>query len=295
MKRYNFLYYIREGFGSIFNHGLMSFASVCIIVACLIIMGSFSLLALNVNSILSDFESENVLLAFIDERIPINEAMALEDPIEDVDNVDDAVFISRQEAMDKFISKYDDKERFDNIDEAVFRHRFAVYVEDIATISETQAKLSEIAGVENVSANLAIAKGFVTLRNIVSGVSIVLVAILLIISLFIMSNTIKLATFERREEIAIMRMVGATNGFIRWPFIYEGFILGTMGSLIAYIAQWGIYTFITDRFIESAGITFIRTMPFSEVALPMLIVFVAVGLAIGVVGSSMAIRKYLKV
>ena len=140
-----------------------------------------------------------------------------------------------------------------------------------------------------------IARGFVTVRNIVSGVSLALVIVLLIVSLFIMSNTVKLTTFDRRVEIGIMKMVGATNAFIRWPFVLEGFILGLLGALIAYAAQWGLYNFIADRIIGSYSSALFTVVPFNVVAIPMLIVFLVIGIGVGVAGSALAIKNYLKV
>jgi cell division transport system permease protein len=295
MKRHNTGYYIREGINSIFSHGFMSFASVCIIIACLIIMGSFSLLAVNVDAIIDKFEKDNVVLAFVDESLSEQEARALEKQIEGIPNIEYATFISRDEAMASFQNKYQDKSLFEGIDSSVLRHRYAVYMRDISLTEQTQNDLSKIPGIVKVNANLTIAKGFVAVRNIVSGVSFVLVAILLIISLFIMSNTIKLATFDRREEIAIMKMVGATNSFIRWPFVFQGFILGIVGALTAYIAQWIIYTLVSNLLLRSYTMNFITAIPFSIVAIPMFFVFIAVGFCVGVGGSAVAIRNYLKV
>lgn len=295
MRRSKAGYFIKEGFGSIFTHGFMSFASVFIIVACLIIMGSFSLLALNVNSLIHTFEDENVILAFVDESLTIDQARDLQGQLEALDNVSYVSFISREDAMENFMEKYEDASIFDGLDSSVFRHRFAVYLDDISLAAETQIALSKIDGIVKVNANLDIARGFVTVRNIVSGVSLVIVAILLVVSIFIMSNTIKLATFERREEIAIMRMVGATNSFIRWPFVFEGFILGMLGSLIAYIAQWALYGVVTSRLVGSYNVNFISVLPFSEVAIPLLGIFVFIGFAVGVGGSLVTIKNYLKV
>ena len=295
MKRYNIGYYIKEGISSIFAHGFMSFASVCIIVACLIIMGSFALLAINVNAIIDQFENENVVLVFVDENMSEEEARTLESQIEGISNVEYATFVSREEAMESFKSKYQDQSIFEGLDSTVLRHRFAVYVRDISLMEQTQKDLYEIDGIVNVTANLNIAKGFVTVRNVVSGVSFVIVAILLVISLFIMSNTIKLATFDRRDEIAIMKMVGATNSFIRWPFVFQGFILGLIGALTAFIAQWLIYTLVMDMLLKNYTISFVTTIPFSNVAIPIFGVFVAIGFGVGVGGSAMAIRNYLKI
>ena len=296
MKSIKTGYYIREGVRSIFTHGFMSFASVFIIIACLIIMGSFTLLAFNVNTLVGEFEDENIILAYVDEKLSVEDARSLGPRIESIPNVRSVQFRTRDEAFDSFVSQHENKSRFDNVDSTVLRHRFMIYVDDISLLGETQDEIRNIMGIAKANANLVIARGFVVLRNVMSGVSITLVSILLIISLFIMSNTIKLATFERREEIAIMKIVGATNAFIRWPFVFEGFILGLLGSLFAFVAQWGIYIVVTDAIIEgSSGGSFIHTIPFAQMALPLLVVFVVIGFGVGVLGSSMAIRKYLKV
>lgn len=288
-------YYIKEGFGSIANHGFMSFASICIVVACLIIMGSFALLAYNVGEIIDDFEDENVVLAFIDDSLSESDARTLQHGIESIENVQSAKFISRDDAYESFVGKYEDKALFEDLDSSVLRHRFAVYLDDAAFTAQVEDELRNIPGIADVDANLNIARGFVTLRNIVSGVSFALVIVLLIVSLFIMSNTVKLTTFDRRTEIAIMKMVGATNSFIRWPFVLEGFILGLIGSLIAYVAQWGIYTFIADRIVGGNTSAFFTIVPFEVVAIPILIVFLVIGIGVGVAGSALAIKNYLKV
>jgi cell division transport system permease protein len=295
MKSNRTVYYIKEGFVSIFTHGLMSFASVCIIVACLIIMGSFTMLAYNVNFIIGQFENENIVLAYVDESLPEAQSRGLEAQIRAIPNVASATFVSREDAMESFVSKYENKALFEDIGADVFRHRFVVYVKDIELTAYTQSSLSDIPGIATVNANLSITRGLVTMRNIVSGVTAVLAAVLLVISLFIMSNTIRLGTFERRDEIAIMKMVGATNSFIRWPFIIEGFILGVTGALVAFIAQWLVYTLITDRLTGGGRVSFISAAPFQRMSAPLIIAFLAVGLLVGVVGSTMAIRKYLKV
>jgi cell division transport system permease protein len=295
MKSNRAAYYIKEGIVSIFTHGLMSFASVCIIVACLLIMGSFAILAVNVGSIIGQFENENVLLVFVDESLSYEQAVGLEARIRAVPNVESVTFVSREDAMQSFIGKYEDKTLFENLGDDVLRHRFVVYVSDIELTARTQDDLRMIAGVGSVNVNLAVTRGLVTMRNIVSGVSAVLAVVLLVISLFIMSNTIRLATFERREEIAIMKMVGATNSFIRWPFIIEGFILGITGALVAFIAQWLVYTLITDRLTGGGRVSFISAVPFQNISVPLITAFVAIGFAVGAIGSSMAIRKYLKV
>ena len=287
-------YYIKEGVTSIFTHSLLSFASICTITAFLIIMGSFVLLALNINSIIGELESENIILAYVDENLSEADARSLAPVIRRTPNVTNAVFTSREEALQDFIGRYEDTERYSDVDATWFRHRYAVYVDDVALIGETQQALRDVYGIVKVNANLTIAKGMVTARNIVRVVSIVIVAVLLAISLFIMSNTIRIATNERREEIAIMKIVGATNGFIRWPFIYEGFILGIVGSLAAFAAIWALYRLVSNSAIQfETG--FITLIPFSGISVQMFIVFIAIGFGVGVAGSGMALNRYLKV
>ena len=150
-------------------------------------------------------------------------------------------------------------------------------------------------GIADVSASLEISRGFITVRNIVTIVSVVLIVILFVISIFIMQNTIKLATFSRREEIAIMKMVGAGNAFIRWPFIIQGLVLGMLGGVIAFLLQMGIYEVLTRRIAASSLAMMVEVLPFNTLMYPLLGVFLGLGLLVGTFGSSIAIRNYLKV
>ncbi|HHU05215.1 MAG TPA: ABC transporter permease [Clostridiales bacterium] len=297
MSRNNFGYFFREGLGSIFSHGFMSFASVCVIVACLIIMGSFTLLVLNVNNMIEEWESENQVVAFVDEALTDEEARALEARIESIDNVSNAVFVSRDDAFAKYLSGFDEEENdlFSDLEPTVLRHRYMVYLDDIEFMADTQTRLVEIDGIAKVNAHLEISEGFVAISRVVGVVSLTIILILLVVSMFIMANTIKLTTFDRREEIAIMKLVGATNGFIRWPFVFEGLLLGLFGSLVAFLIQWGIYEFVVVQIDKSATMQLIEAMSFATIALPLLGIFVATGFIVGIGGSLTVIRKYLKV
>jgi len=288
-------YLIREGFRSITTHGFMSFASVTIIMACLIVMGIVSLLSVNIDALIKDLEDQNEIVVFIDEAITDEEeAKAIQGSIEALDNISSAEFVSRTEAMDNFMSKYDEN-LMEGIDESVFRHRFVIHLTDIALMSQTQSELEALVGVAKVNAHLEYAKTFVTIRNVVSVISMVLIAMLVFVSIFIMTNTIKLATFGRREEIAIMKMVGATNGFIRMPFIIEGLVLGMLGGGLAFVAVWGLYNVITGKLVGTLTGNFISVVPFASVGIEMFVVFMAVSVMVGVFGGVNAIRNYLKV
>ena len=269
-------YLIKSGITGIFSHGLMSFATVTIIMACLIIMGSFGLLVVNINEMIAGL------------------AQALQPLVEAVPNVAGVEFITNEEAMEDFQEDYD-PELFDILDASAFRHRYVIHLTDISLMSQTKQDLENVDGIAKVNAHLDYAQAFIMARNIVSIVSLILIVILIIVSFFIMSNTIKLATFTRREEIAIMKMVGASNGFIRCPFIVEGLVLGIIGGGLAYLIEWGLYNLVTGRIVTGVTGTLISVVPFSEVMYPLLGAYLAVGILVGAVGGSSAIRNYLKV
>ncbi len=295
MKLNSIGYLIKSGFKGIFSHGLMSFATVAIIMACLIIMGCFALLVVNINDMIAGLEDEsNVVVAFIDENLSREEAVALEPVIMAVPNVDSAQFVTREEAAEDFKSDYD-PEIFDVLTDDTFRDRYVVQLQDISLMEQTRTDLYAVDGVAKVNAHLEYAEGFITARNIVSIISLILIVILIVVSFFIMTNTIKLATFTRREEIAIMKMVGASNGFIRCPFIVEGLILGLLGGGLAFLAEWGLYGLVAGKLVGGLTGTFITVVPFAAVCWPLLAAFLAVGVLVGVFGGSSAIRNYLKV
>jgi cell division transport system permease protein len=258
-------------------------------------MGSVSLLSLNIDALIKDLENQNEIVVFVDESLN-DEAAArdLQRNIEAVENVASVQFVSRGEAMNSFMSKYD-ASLMEGIDEGVFRHRFVVHLNDIAHMSQTKADLEAIRGVAKVNAHLDYAKSFVTIRNVVTVVSMVLIVMLVFVSFFIMSNTIKLATFGRREEIAIMKMVGATNSFIRLPFVVEGLVLGIMGGCIAFLATWGLYNLVTGQLVGSLTGAFLNVIPFRNYALQVFVVFMGISILVGVFGGMNAIRNYLKV
>lgn len=294
-QRYNFGYFLSEGLHSIFTHGFMSFAAVCMIVCCLLIMGSFSLVAVNAEHMFSDLEQENQFTAFIDASYSQEEARALQSALEAVPNVARAEFMTKEEAQTEFEADYQDNPLFEGLPSTVYRDRFHIYLDDISKLAETEAKVKQVAGVAGTQSAPEIAEGFTVVRNVAGAVAVILVVILLAVSLFIISNTIKLATFNRREEIAIMKMCGATNGFIRWPFVFEGMLLGLTGALVAFFLQWGVYTLVGNAISTSDTISLITILPFQPMALNVLGIFAGVGLVIGAGGSVLAIHKFLQV
>ncbi|RHR11269.1 ABC transporter permease [Pseudoflavonifractor sp. AF19-9AC] len=294
-RKFDAGYYFSEGFHSIFTHGFMSFAAVCMIVACLLIMGSFSLLAVNLDHMLGDLEAENEFLAYIDENYTEEEARALQSQIEAVPNVSNVTFVTRAEALEDWKEGRAENDLLNSLQPEVLRDRYRIHVADIEQLGQTVDQVEQIGGVADTSVALEIAQGFVLVRNIATGVAAVLIGILLVVSLFIIANTIKLATFYRREEIAIMKMCGATNAFVQWPFVVEGMLLGLTGALIAFFAQWGIYQLVAKLIIQGNGLSLVTVTSYTSMAPNILMVFCGTGALIGVGGSLLAIRKFLQV
>ena len=295
MKLNNIGYLLKEGFRSIFQHGFMSFAAIGITVACLLIMGTFTLVAVNANELLTTLEQENEILAYVDDSYTETQARALKSRLEAIPNVASVTFISRDEAMEDFKAQYPDEELFQDLDPEILEDRYAIKLVDLEAQSETVEAVQALTGISDVSHYEEIAGGFVTVRNVATVVCVALIAILFVVSVFIISNTIKLTTFDRRDEIAIMKMVGATDGFIRWPFVYEGLLIGLMGAVIAFGLQWLLYEAISKGIAGSDTLQLLRVVSFRKIWGPVAGVFGLVGILVGVGGSLTAIRKFLRV
>ena len=295
MAKHNFGYFAHEGLSNMFCHGFMSFAAIGITVACLLIMGTFTLVAVNANGLLEDLEQENEILAYVDDTYTEAESKALQKKLEAVPNVASATYISKRQATEDFAAKYPDEELFQGLDPEIFRDRYAIKVADLERQGETVEQIQSIPGIAKISAHEEIAGGFVTVRNVATVVCVALIAILFVVSVFIISNTIKLTTFDRRDEIAIMKMVGATNGFIRWPFVYEGLLLGLFSAVIAFGLQWGLYAAVAQGIANSDSLQILRVVPFTEIWYYVALVFLGAGILVGVGGSLTAIRRFLRV
>jgi len=278
-----------------FSHGFMSFAAIGITVACLLIMGTFSLVAVNANENLKDLQKENAILAFVQDDLTDEQAMGLQTQLTALDNVSGCTFVSRQQARDDYVQKYDQEGLYSELDASIFRHRYVIHLADPDKLSQTIAAVKGVQGIDKVRADEDISNGFMTLRNIASVISIALITILFVVSVFIISNTIKLTTFDRRDEIAVMKMVGATNSFIRWPFVFEGLMMGVCGAAVAFGLQWLLYAAVVKGIASSDTLQLVSVIPFKRMWGSVAGVFAAAGILIGVGGSLTAIRKFLQV
>ncbi len=297
MKINNIGYLMKEGIRSIFSHGLMSFASVCVTVACLIIVGSFSILMYNLNIMVTEMNQTNEVICYVDSAYNEAEAKSVHSRVNVIDNVYQATYVPREQALENFLADYadDDGSHFQGVDPNDLRHRIVVVLEDNSRMAETVALLEQVDGVVKIDAEFEMAEGFTTISKVLNVVSYGIIAVLLVVSLLIISNTVKLAMYDRKNEIAIMKMVGATNGFIRFPFVIQGFFLGVLGAGLAFGLEWAMYDGLLTKINEVDALGLFNFVPFVDLLVPMVVTFSFAGLFVGIVGSLTAIRKFLDV
>lgn len=295
MRLNNIGYLLKEGFRGVFQHGFMSFAAVCVTVACLVIVGSFSALAYNLDEMVKELNQTSEILVYIDADLSDAEAKSIGTQINLLDNVLEARFVSRQEALQNFIDDHEGDSAFSGVQAEDLRHRYVVTLEDNTKMKQTDEQLKQLPGVAKTNAAYELAEGFSTIQDVLHIVSAAIIAVLLVVSLLIISNTVKLAMYDRKDEIAIMKMVGATNGFIRLPFVVEGFCLGMVGALLAFGLEWAGYDAMLQKINEVDSLQLFSFVPFRELLVPMVAVFAAAGMFVGIVGSWTSIRKFMDV
>ena len=295
MRINNLGYLLKEGIKGIFVHGFMSFAAICVTLACLLIMGMFASVMYNINILVDELNQTNEVIVYIDENLSDSEAHSIETLIRPMDNVLSATFVSREQALKDFIADHEGDSAFSGVDAEMLRHRVVVVLEDNALMEKTLEELGEIRGVVKLSAAHKLAESFATIQDVLQVVFVAVLAVLLVVSLLIISNTIRIGMYDRRDEIAIMRMVGATNTFIRLPFVVEGFILGIIGAGGAFALVWYLYDFMVTGLEKTDTLQMLAFVPFEELKMPMVALCAGAGLFVGMVGSWSSIRRFLKV
>ena len=295
MRLNNIGYLLKEGFRGIFLHGFMSFAAICVTIACLVIVGSFSILAYNLDVMVEELNQTSEILVYVDSSLPDAEARSIGTQINLMDNVLQSTFVSREEALEDFIADHEGDPAFSGVQAEDLRHRFVVSLEDNTQMRETDRQLRGIAGVVKTNAAYELAEGFATIQEVLHMVSIAVIAVLLVVSLLIISNTVKLAMYDRKDEIAIMKMVGATNSFIRLPFVVEGFTLGMVGAGAAFGLLWVGYDAMIQRVMAVDSLQLFSFVAFEELLIPMVSTFGAAGMFVGILGSWTSIRKFMDV
>lgn len=295
-NRMSFSYFLKEGVRSIFQHGFMSFATVSIILACLLMTGTVTLLSFNINNAIIALQAKSEIIVWVDDSYSGEEARGMERELLAIDNVASVVFESKDTALEQFREDLgEDSRLLDDFDSQhnPLRDAYHVTLEDVSLVRQTRSQIRQLPGVGDTSSSEDTIAMLLRVQRVCQVVSLVLVVALGAISIFIISNTVKLAMFSRRDEIAIMKMVGATNWFIRWPFVIEGLLLGLFGGGLAFFAEWGVYLEL-HQMIEGVLPSF-QMVEFDTVRIMLLVIFLSVGVIVGIGGSILSMRRFLDV
>ena len=295
MKGTSLKYLTHEGFRNVWVNRLMSLASVTVLMACLIIMGAGIMIYFNINNVVDKVQSQNVVMVYVADDASEDETTQIGTSLKGISNVESCEFVPKEVAFQEQIqSMGGDAALFEGFDEIPLPDAYNVTVKDLSQFENTVSQIKQINKVDSVRENSDLASKLLSLRHAVSIVSVGLVIMLFLVALFIISNTIRITMFSRKLEISIMKAVGATNWFIRWPFMIEGMILGTISGIVSLGVLWGLYAVAEKVFAQTLSLIGFSLVPFSEYWWQILLVFVAIGLFTGGFGSLVSMAKYLK-
>ena len=300
MKYNIFSYLIGEGFKNVWKQKKSTGASLVIMCATMIIFGIFFLAGENINNMMKDLESQQGMRVFIEKEATEENITKLGDTIKALDGVNKVEFISEEDALKDVKEQLDDKqyliEGYDT--DNPFRASYVVTLTDLSKSEQVKSEVEEMEFVGRVSSRDTTISALMSVTHGINIISWTILVLLIVISTFIISNTIKLTVHARRKEISIMKYVGATNSFIRWPFMVEGIIIGIVAALISILIIGVSYDFLVEKILASSITNVIKTitlLPFEAMFGKILIVYLVLGVGIGAIGSVISMRKYLKV
>ena len=299
MKYNIFGYLIGEGFSNVFKNKKSTGASLMIMCATMIIFGIFLILGENINHFVSKVESAQGIQVFINNDATQEQMDTLGEQIRALDGVSTVEFVSKEQALEQMKERFgEQQDLLDGYEENnIFPASYIVTMTDLTRSEEIQNQILTFENVKKITNRDETVSTLIDLANGIKIVTGVILALLIIISVFIIANTIKLTVHARRKEISIMKYVGATNGFIRWPFIVEGMIIGIIASLISIVIVGVAYNFIAQNLLSSEFMQVINMslVSFNDMFSSIIFVYMLLGIGIGAVGSVISMRKYLKV
>ena len=289
-------YLFKEGFRNTWSNRMMSIASICVLMSCLVLIGCASMIFLNIESLLGRIEEENVVMVYIQDGTTDADINAMGDSLKKMDNIKEVEFVSKESAWQEQLDTMEEAQAkfFTEISSDIpLPDAYKVTVNDLSQFDSTVDQIKQLQHIDTIRENKDLAQKLVTIRHGVEVISVVIVAVLLAISVFIIQNTIKLTVYSRRLEISIMKSVGATNGFVRLPFVVEGMILGFISGVISLGLVWAFYEFAIKQFGDLIASLGLEALKFSDYAWYMLGIFIAIGIITGVGGALLSMGKYL--
>ena len=289
-------YLIKEGFRNTWTNRMMSIASICVLLSCLVLIGSASMIFLNINALVDRIEDENVIMVYIEKNTTDADMDAMGESLVNMKNIEKVEFVAKEDAWAEQLETMEEAqaEFFTEISSDIpLPDAYKVTVKDLTQFSETVKEIKALDHIDTVRQNTDLAKKLDTISQGISVIAIVIIAVLFAISLFIISNTIKLTVYSRRLEISIMKSVGATNSFVRLPFVVEGMILGIVSGVVSLGVVWGVYELAINQFSDLFASIGLVPLNFIDYVWQMLGAFIGIGIISGVGGSLITMRKYL--
>ena len=295
MKGASLSYLTREGFRNIWVNRLLSLATIMVLISCLIIVGSGSLIFLNINAVLDLIEGQNVVMVYVNDDADDEMTQILGVQLEAHANVLEVEFVPREEAFQRQVEAYGDKaDLLEGLSPEILPDAYKVTVKDLEQFDATVSEIKNLDNVLQIRENSDLAGKLASIRNAVTYISIGIVAILFFVSLFIVSNTIRITIYNRRLEISIMKAVGATNAFIRWPFMVEGILLGLFSAILGLGIQYGVYSIASIWLGDMLSMLGGEAVNFLDYIWVIFGIFAFIGIVIGAFGSIISLNKYLK-
>ena len=303
MKLSGIRYLANQGVENIWKNKMMAFATFCVLLISLLLVGIAGLFYINLNSMIKGLGSQNEVVVIMKVGTTESENSAAEEAIKALPNINKVTFVSKEDALARQKANLPNAEKiFDEYigsDASFMPDGFSVTVKDTDKIAETTASISAVANVQSASASPQVAEFLRELRKVVSLIAGAVIIALAVVSMIIISNTTKASVFARREEIQIMKYVGATNAFIRMPFFVEGMVTGLFAGAGAYFITWAIYrsayNMITEQgmLMNTFGVK--SLIPFEDIRLPLALAYLIFGSLIGALGSVISTRKHIDV
>ena len=291
MRMHDVRYLVREGFRNTWYNRFMALASIGVLICCLLLTGFAYLVFVNIDHMFQTAYEQNVVAVYMQTDLSDEAVTKFGDDLLGLDNVADVEFVSKEEMLSRFDGEMDEAAYESLKENNPLQDAYIVSLKDLELFETTLNTIKGMSGVEDVSYDGGVAQTLTRVRSVVLGIGGAIIVVLLVVSLFIISNTIKLTVYNRRLEIYIMKSVGATDGFVRFPFVVEGVILGFMAGIVSYGLLYLLYSQLVFNF--STGVLW-SLVPFGEVWSHLLIGFMAGGILVGMGGSAISMSRYLK-
>lgn len=292
---FNINYLTKEGVRNVWSNRLMSIASIAVLSSCLVLIGCAIMLFVNINSMLENVEDQNVIMVYLNDGITDEQVNKVGQDIRMIPSVASVDFVSKEDAYKSQLeSMGDEASLLDGLEENPLPDAYKVTLENLNDYDNVMTMLTSVENTLSVRGNSDLAGQVRQIRSGVTYISVGMIIMLLTVSLFIIANTVRVTMYNRRLEISIMKAVGATNWFIRWPFIIEGILIGIISGFVSLLLVFGLY----ELALKSLGTIFTlfgaTSIPFGSYALPMLLAFILIGVFAGVFGSIFSMGRYLK-